>query len=180
MKLLWTDLETAGLDVAQHGILEVAAILADLERPFEPIADPYVAVLRWAEPAAMSASAREMHTRSGLLDESARSTLEVLDVERALLDLIPAVTSTDRDDLTVMAGSSVSFDLGFVRRDMPRLAARMSHRVYDVTAVELFCRSMGMPKLPRAEAHRALADIRESLANARACAGWLRRQPPHV
>jgi oligoribonuclease len=180
MKLLWIDLETAGLDPAQHGILEIAALVADLQRPFEPDGDPFVAVLRWAEPAAISAPAREMHTRSGLLAESARSTQGVEDAERSLLQLVPEVTpATDSSDRTTVAGSSAHFDLGFVRKCMPTLARRLSHRVYDVSAVELFCRSFGMPKLPRAEAHRALADIRESLTNARACAEWLRlRHPP--
>jgi hypothetical protein len=32
---------------------------------------------------------------------------------------------------------------------------------------------MGMPELPRAEAHRAAADIDESIAHAKACRDWL-------
>ena len=61
---------------------------------------------------------------------------------------------------------------------MPRLAARFSHRHYDVSAVKLFCRSLGMPKPPKAEAHRATADVLESIAHARLCAEWLRTKQP--
>ncbi len=57
---------------------------------------------------------------------------------------------------------------------MPTLAERFSHRYYDVSAVKLFCRSLGMPKPQPAEAHRAMADIQESIAHARQCARWLR------
>lgn len=41
---------------------------------------------------------------------------------------------------------------------------------HDVSAVKLFCRSLGMPKLPKAEAHRAMADVEESVRHAEACA----------
>jgi oligoribonuclease len=175
VKLVWLDLETEGLDPSQHRILEVAALVAELERPFDPIGDPLVAILRAPEPSAMSAAALAMHAKSGLLDECARSTIDVADAENALSALVPEVSpSTDRDDKTTLAGASVHFDLAFVRRWMPALATRLSHRVYDVSAVQLFCRSLGMHKLPRAEAHRALADIRESIAHAQACADWLR------
>jgi len=67
----------------------------------------------------------------------------------------------------------VHFDHGFLRVHMPKLAARFSHRHYDVSAVKLFCQSLGMPKPPKAEAHRAAADVRESIEHAKACADWL-------
>jgi oligoribonuclease len=175
MKLLWLDLETGGLDPAQYGILEVAALVAAFEDPFEPTGGSFIAALRTPLSSPMSAPAREMHTKSGLLEECARSLVDVADAERALLALVPEGNPTDpRQEKTTLAGSSVHFDLAFVRRLMPTLAARLSYRVYDVSAVELFCRSLGMTKLPRAEAHRALPDIHESLAIAKKCADWLR------
>jgi oligoribonuclease (3'-5' exoribonuclease) len=80
---------------------------------------------------------------------------------------------------TTIAGSSAHFDLGFVRAHLPRTAALLAHRVYDTSAIALFCQSLGMPpvEVPEAErTHRADADIDRSIAHAKACAMWLRGQ----
>ena len=96
-----------------------------------------------------------------------------MDVEEYLLGLIPDVA--DRDDRPTLAGRSVHFDLGFLRVHMPRVAARLSHRVLDVSAVELFCRSQGMSKLPKALGHRAKDDVLESMEHLRRCKAWLEK-----
>ncbi len=106
-----------------------------------------------------------------LFAEGYATTLEAL--EDALLMLIPLKKNVERDDITALAGSSVHFDLSFLRIHMPRLAANVSHRCYDVSAVKLFCRSLGVAKFPREEAHRALPDVKESMKHARWCASWL-------
>lgn len=90
-------------------------------------------------------------------------------------DFLAVVPEADKKNLTALAGFSVHFDLGFIRTHMPRLAARLSHRVYDVSAVKLFCRSLGMEKLPAEEAHRALPDVHESMQHAQMCMRWLAR-----
>ena len=80
---------------------------------------------------------------------------------------------SDKDERPTLAGRTVHFDLGFIRHHMPRLAARLSHRVYDVSAICLFCESLGMPRLKKGEAHRASEDVLESVEHARRCAEWL-------
>lgn len=89
-------------------------------------------------------------------------------------DFLAVVPEADKKNLTALAGFSVHFDLGFIRTHMPRLAARLSHRVYDVSAVKLFCRSLGMEKLPPEEAHRAMDDVMESVRHAEQCISWLK------
>ena len=160
MKIFWLDVETTGLNPDKD----------TLERPFNvgPIRNP---AFRFADVAALSPYILDMHTKNGLLAACARSTTTVAEIEEHLLTLVPEVTG---DDKPTLAGSSVHFDHGFLRVHMPRLAARFSHRHYDVSAVKLFCRSLGMTKVPKAEAHRARADILESIEHARVCAEWLR------
>jgi len=172
MKLYYLDLETTGLSPERDVLLELAIAEADLERPFD-IGPVQSWVFQFADAAnvAIDPFVRTMHTRNGLLAECAQSSTTVRAVEEHLLTLVPEVT--DREDTPTLAGSSVHFDHGFLRVHMPRLAARFSHRHYDVSAVKLFCRSLGMPKPPKAEAHRAAADVLESFAHAVVCAEWL-------
>lgn len=168
MRLLWIDAETLGLDPARDALLELSVAEAELESPFDhgPIRHW---VIEWrGRTESLSPAVRAMHSESGLFGECAVSSLSAGDVEEVLLSVVPEVDAYE--DRPTLAGSSVHFDHGFLAAKMPRLASRLSHRHYDVSAVKLFCRSLGMPKLPRAEAHRASADLVESVEHARLCA----------
>jgi oligoribonuclease (3'-5' exoribonuclease) len=177
MRLYWLDLETTSLDPSTGSILEVAVAVSLLERPFD-VTDAMSVVLRY--PSVVDGApdldpvVLDMHTKNGLFVECRYSLLGVADVEEELLKLVPEVA--DREDMPTLAGSSVHFDHAFLRAKMPRLAARFSHRHYDVSAVKLFCRSLGMPKIPKAEAHRAKDDVLESITHARYCTEWLMRE----
>lgn len=178
MKLLWLDLETTGLDPRQDDVLELACAIADLSTPFDITpTEPgsFLLGYRWS-PQYWDPFVREMHTKNGLiadLELSGKNCRSAREVEAKLLTMVP--DEADREEKTVLAGSTISFDLEFLRNTMPTLAKRLSHRVYDVSAVKLFCRSLGMPKIPKQEAHRAAADVLESIAHARLCAEWLKK-----
>jgi len=171
MKLLWLDLETTGLNPDEDEILEIAVYEADHMAPFA-IRPLYHAVLNIDANRLLSDFIRDMHTRNSLLSECYESGESIPSVHAALLDLVPV--ETDRSSMPVLAGSSVHFDLGFLRSHMHELSTRFSHRLYDVSAVKLFCQSIGMPPLPKAEAHRAREDVLESVDHAERCAAWVR------
>ncbi len=170
MRLLWLDLETTGLDANRDKILEVAVSEADLLDPFNarPI---YHAVLHHSGEG-LSPFIIDMHTKNGLLAECKLSSLTAQSAEQVLLSLVPIVE--DKNDRTTLAGSSIHYDHDLLKVNMPELSRRLSHRHYDVSSVKLYCESMGMPRIPKADAHRAKDDIKESIAHAVACTTWLR------
>lgn len=176
MKLLWTDIETTGLDPIRDVILEIAVYEADLHAPFDAV-PVYNDVLHLGEHtwSMLDPFVREMHTKNGLLLACKSAIRNIIDIELALLARLPVPAT--RDDKFVLAGSSVHFDHSFIRLHMPTLDERLSHRHYDVSAVSLFAQSLGMQRPPKAEAHRAGADVLESIANAKRVADWFSRRP---
>jgi len=181
MKLLWLDLETTGLDAQKNRILEIACFTTDLSDPFTRDSDIINEQLPvYPHENKFDDFIENMHAKNGLLAECRRIGLcsnivesNLKYYENNILSLIPKKKNLDSSEVTTLAGSSVHFDLSFLRVHMPELAANVSHRVYDVSSIKLFCRSIGMPKLPKEEAHRALKDIYESMAHARECEDWI-------
>jgi oligoribonuclease len=168
-KLLWVDLETTGLDARTDSILEVAWVLTDLDKPFFATEVRYM--VSAFKSTTLSPFILDMHTKNSLLDACAKSTITIVNIETEMLRFVPEID--DKELKTVVAGNSVHFDLGFIRHHMPRLARRLSHRCYDVSAIQLFARSLGMPKPEKGpETHRAKDDVLASIAQAKRLAEW--------
>lgn len=176
MDLLWFDAETSGLEAGKCVILEVALSRATLLDPFNavPVYDSVVQLLKaQRDRLEIDPYVVDMHTKNGLWEECDSTDVpSIRHVENELLMLVDAAAT--KDDMPVLAGSSVHFDHGFLLVHMPRLAARLSHRHYDVSAIKLFCQSQGMPKFRKVEAHRARPDVEESIQHGRECKQWLK------
>ncbi len=166
-RLIWLDLETTGLSPHEDAILEVAFIVADLSAPFTAL-QTFSAPLYYTRPVEEHDEViQQMHTKNHLFEACARSTHTLGAVMVELLKWLP------QDDKAILAGSSVHFDRYFLRMYAPALSRRFSHKLYDVSAIKLFCESLGMPSPPKVSAHRALPDIKASIALAEQCANWL-------
>lgn len=167
---LWTDLETTGLDPAKCRILEWAVVFAadDLGGDMS-VVDAYTDVVgigkdEAAARAEMDDYVTKMHERNGLLAACVKSTSTLSEAEDFLVELMQNMGAAPRQ--IVLAGSTPAFDLSFIRVHMPRFAAFLSHRTFDVSTLKMAERDWSAQPFKKAEAHRALDDILESLEHA--------------
>ncbi|MFF9554799.1 oligoribonuclease [Streptomyces albus] len=167
-RMVWIDCEMTGLSLSDDALIEVAALVTDSE--LNVLGDGVDIVIRPPASAleAMPEVVREMHTTSGLLAE--------LDAGTTLADAEARVLAYVREWVpeagkAPLCGNSVSTDRGFLARDMPALEGHLHYRIVDVSSVKELARRW----YPRAYYnspekngnHRALADIRESIAELR-------------
>ncbi len=163
--LVWVDCEMTGLDLAKDALIEVAALVTDPD--LNVLGDGVDVVIHTDESAlgGMIEIVREMHDKSGLTDAVRASTVSVADAEDMVMSY---VTSFVKDPRTApLCGNSIATDRGFLARDMPRLDSYLHYRMIDVSSIKELCRRWyprtyyGQPE--KGLAHRALADIRESI-----------------
>jgi oligoribonuclease len=163
--LVWVDCEMTGLDLGKDALIEVAALVTD---PDLNVLGDGVDVVIHADEAALAGMpevVREMHDRSGLTNLVRASSVTLADAEDMIMEYLVAHV---RDPRTApLCGNSIATDRGFIARDMPRLDAHLHYRMVDVSSVKELCRRwyprvyFGQPA--KGLAHRALADIRESI-----------------
>ncbi len=160
------DLEMTGLDTGRHVIVEVATLVTDddlsvvAEGPDLVIATPDAAL------ASMDDFVRAMHTRSGLLDEIAASTVSLEQAGAATLDFIRLHVPKART--VPLAGNSIGTDRRFLATSLPEIEEYLHYRSVDVSTVKELARRWYPDVLAGAPAkaggHRAMDDIKESVA----------------
>jgi len=172
-QFMWLDLETTGLDPTKGRVLEFAVVLCEdaLGDDFA-IVEQYSSTIRVPTETLASLSidryVREMHERNDLWFDVAKSNTSVEEVDEFLASLAGTL-SRGRLHAVSLAGSSVHFDLAWCRVHMPRFARYLSHRVFDITTLRRACDAWSPTPIewPKREAHRALADVHATIAEAR-------------
>jgi oligoribonuclease len=164
--LAWMDLEMTGLDPGRHVIVEIATLITDDD--LQPVAEgPDIVIHATAEELEqMDDVVVAMHTRSGLLAAIQSSTTSLAEAgEQTLAFLkthIPDVRSVP------LCGNSIGTDRRFLAAQLPDVENFLHYRSIDVSSVKELCRRWYPQVLaavpPKREAHRALGDIRESIA----------------
>jgi oligoribonuclease len=163
--LVWIDCEMTGLDLGKDAVIEIAVLVTDSELN---ILDDGVDLVIHADDAALDAMpdvVREMHAKSGLTEAVRASTVTLAQAEQQVLDYIRRHVPEPRT--APLCGNSIATDRGFIARDMPTLDAHLHYRMVDVSSIKELCRRW-YPRIYYAQpdkglAHRALADIRESI-----------------
>jgi len=160
------DLEMTGLDPGRHVIVEIATLITDDD--LAVIAEGPDLVIGATEEhlAAMDDFVRDMHARSGLLDEIVASELTVEAAGRITGDFIRS--HVPRPRTVPLAGNSIGTDRRFLAAHLPAIEEYLHYRSVDVSTIkELAGRwyPEALAAAPRkAGGHRAMDDIKESLA----------------
>jgi len=165
--LVWIDMEMTGLDPEVDVILEIASLVTDDN--LEVVAEGPSLAIHQDESVleGMDAWNTEHHTASGLVERVRRSEVSVVEAEALTLAFVQG--HADRH-AAPLCGNTVWQDRRFLKRYMPVLEAWLHYRIVDVSSVKELARRW-RPELvegfKKANTHRAMEDIRESVAELR-------------
>jgi len=179
-RLVWIDCEMTGLDIGSDALIEIAALVTDGE--LHVLGEGVDVVIRADEAKldGMIELVRDMHERSGLTREVHKSTVSVAEAEQMVLDYIRKYVPDS--GTAPLAGNSIATDRMFIARDMPELDNHLHYRMVDVSSVKELCRRwfprIFFAKPDKGLAHRALADIEESIRELRYYRATAFVQPP--
>ena len=168
-RLVWADCEMTGLDLRRDALIEIAVLVTDSELR---VLDEGVDIVMTAPDElldGMQPVVREMHANSGLTEAVRASTTTVAEAEQQVLDYLRKHVPEART--VPLCGNSIATDRAFLARDMPELDAFLHYRMVDVSSIKELCRRW-YPRVyfsqpPKGLAHRALADVKESIRELR-------------
>jgi oligoribonuclease len=164
-RLVWIDCEMTGLDLRRDALIEVAAIVTNPD--LEPLDEGIDVIIHAHDDIldTMVPFVRDMHASSGLTEAVRASTTNLGDAEKLVLDYVKSHVPEAKS--APLCGNSIATDRGFVSRDMPQLDDHLHYRMIDVSSLKELAKRW-YPRVYQSQpekglAHRALADIRESI-----------------
>ena len=168
-RIVWIDCEMTGLDLQRDVLVEIAVIVTEAD--LTEIDEGVSLVIRPQDMSLLESMVpvvHDMHTSSGLLEEIPHG-IPLADAEQQVLAYI--TTHVPEARRAPLAGSSVYVDRAFLARDMPALDAHLHYRLIDSSTIKELSRRW-YPRVYFASPekhgnHRALGDIRESIAELR-------------
>ncbi len=162
--LIWIDLEMTGLDTMGDSIIEIATVVTD--KFLNELAEgPAIAI---GQPRAMMDGMDEWNTRqhgeTGLTARVLESSITAQDAEAKTLGFLDEWADKG---VSPMCGNSICQDRRFMARQMPELEAFFHYRNLDVSTLKILAQQWA-PEVAsgftKESTHRALADIRDSIA----------------
>ncbi len=162
--LIWIDLEMTGLDTISDHIIEIATVVTD-SRLNELVEGPVIAIRQSRETMdAMDEWNTRQHGESGLTARVFASDTSMQEAEFETLTLLKEHVA---EGASPMCGNSICQDRRFLARQMPTLEAFFHYRNLDVSTLKILAQNWA-PDIAngfkKESSHRALADIRDSIA----------------
>lgn len=165
--LVWIDLEMTGLDTDNDLIIEIATIVTDSQ--LNVLAEgPVMAIHQSAEVmAGMDEWNTNQHGKSGLTKRVLDSSITEAEAEAKTLEFLKQWVP---ERASPMCGNSICQDRRFLHRCMPKLEAYFHYRNLDVSSLKELAQRWApdvAKNFKKGEAHLAMEDIRESIAELR-------------
>ncbi len=164
-RLVWIDCEMTGLDLRRDALIEVAVVVTDGE--LTPVDDGLDVIIHVEDDVldTMVPFVQDMHAASGLTEAVRASTLTLGEAEKPVLDHIRA-SSPSRTPPRCAATPSPP-TAASSPGTCPAVDEYLHYRMIDVSSIKELARRW-FPRVyyaqpPKGLAHRALADIRESI-----------------
>jgi oligoribonuclease len=161
--LIWIDLEMTGLNPATDRIIEIAVIVTDAELVVRAEGPVFAVHQSDAVLDAMDAWNKGTHGKSGLIDRVRASPYDEAQVEAMVIDFLKPLVPRGASP---MCGNSICQDRRFLAATMPALEAYFHYRNLDVSTLKELAKRWKpqiLDGFKKAQAHTALADIRESI-----------------
>ena len=162
--LIWIDLEMTGLDTTSDTIIEIATIVTD-SRLNELAEGPVIAI---GQPQSVLDGMDEWNTRqhgdSGLTARVLESAVTAADAEQQTLAFLASWVEAGASP---MCGNSICQDRRFLAREMPELERYFHYRNLDVSSLKILAERWApavAAGFTKESSHRALSDIRDSIA----------------
>jgi len=161
--LVWIDLETTGLSVARHVILEIASVVTDKE--LNIVGEGPILVIHYPEEVLDRTAewSERQHGASGLLESSRASDISLEEAEQRTLTFLRKHTHRK---VSPLCGNSVLLDRRFLIRHMRNLNEHLSHRNIDVSSISELAHRWypgAASRLDKEYFHRAESDIHASI-----------------
>ena len=162
--LIWIDLEMTGLDTTTDHIIEIATIVTNSH--LNEMAEGPVIAIRQSQDTlgAMDEWNTRHHGDSGLTARVLASTTSMQEAEAETLRFLREHVA---EGASPMCGNSICQDRRFLARQMPALESYFHYRNLDVSTLKILAQHWA-PEVAsgfsKESEHRALADIRDSIA----------------
>lgn len=165
--LVWMDLEMSGLDVRKDVILEIATVVTDAD--LNVVAEGPSLAIHHDDGVleGMDEWNTRHHGESGLVERVRASPASTTEAEAVTLAFVVRHCAPGQSPL---CGNSIWQDRRFLARHMPTLEAHFHYRIVDVSTVKELARRWRpavADGFKKKNAHRALDDIHESIAELR-------------
>jgi len=161
--LVWIDLEMTGLYPDTDRIIEIAVVVTDAQLGTRVEGPVFAIHQNDAALDAMDAWNKGTHGKSGLTERVRASTFTEAQAEAAVIDFLRQYVPKG---VSPMCGNSICQDRRFLANHMPMLEAFFHYRNLDVSTLKELARRWKpqiLAGFKKAQAHTALADIRESI-----------------
>lgn len=163
-RLIWIDLEMTGLVPETDAIIEIATIVTD--KDLNVIAEGPVFAVKQSDStlAAMDAWNTKTHNESGLVKRIKEEGVSMAVAEAKTIEFLSEHIG---EGVSPMCGNSICQDRRFLARQMPELERYFHYRNLDVSTLKELAKRWkpeALEGFKKQNAHTALADIRESIA----------------